>query len=179
MSLELRTPSELFIRQAKEWHRDPVLNYWTGFGRGDAGIRLAHAALDQCLENCPDSIRLFALWDGPDAVGYVVFTDLDTQNKTGDLHITLAPQHQGKGYGPKALRRAVDMGFRDGLFRITFKPLASNRRAIETAVKAGFKVECRTKYAVWNEDGPQDQAQMRVVKPEWRKRTRKRVKAST
>jgi RimJ/RimL family protein N-acetyltransferase len=171
MTLELRTPSRLFVDEAKEWHRDPVLNYWTGFGRGDAGIRLAQAALEQCITDCPSNIRLFAIWNGPEAVGYVVFTDLDTQNKTGDLHITLSPKHQGKGYGVKALELAVDLGMRDGLYRIVFKPLASNRRAIEVAVKAGFKVEARTKYSVWNEDGPQDQAQLRVVNPEWRRRT--------
>lgn len=168
--LELRTPSRIFIDQAKEWHQDEDLNHLTGFGRGETGTALAHAALEQVLADCPGTVRMFACWIEADPIGYVVFTDLDTQNKAGDLHITLAPAHQGNGYGVEALTLAVDLGMRDGLYRITFKPLSSNHRAIEAAMAAGFKLEARTKFSIWTVDGPQDQAQMRVVKPEWRKR---------
>jgi RimJ/RimL family protein N-acetyltransferase len=171
--LELRTPTSIFIDQAKEWHTDEDLNHLTGFGRGETGIALARAALEQCLKDCPPTIRMFAIWIGPEPIGYVVFTDLDTHNKTGDLHITIPEHNQGKGYGVQALEAAVDLGMRDGLYRITFRPLSSNARAIGAGIKAGFKLEARTKFSTWTQDGPQDQAQMRVVKPEWRKRKRK------
>jgi RimJ/RimL family protein N-acetyltransferase len=168
--LELRTPTRIFIDQAKEWHQDPELNLLTGFGRGKAAADMAAAALEAVLEECPDNMRVFAVWSGSEALGYVAFTDIDPLNKTGDLHVTLAPDHWNKGIGPKALMAAVDLGMRDGLYRITFRPLSSNKRAISAGFKAGFKLEARTKFSTWTVDGPQDQAQMRVVKPEWRKK---------
>jgi GNAT superfamily N-acetyltransferase len=91
----------------------------------------------------------------------------------------LSPRHQGRGIGVQVLKMAVDQGMHTGLYRITFRPLASNRRAINTGFKAGFKLEARTKYSAWTADGPQDQAQMRVVKPEWRKRKQTGDKTSS
>jgi RimJ/RimL family protein N-acetyltransferase len=179
MSLELRAPSKISIDAAKEWHTDETTNYWTGFGRGKTGIALAQAAMEQLLERPPASMRMFMVWNESEPVGYVVFTDLDSKNRTGDLHITLSPRHQGKGIGVQVLKMAVDQGMHTGLYRITFRPLASNRRAINTGFKAGFKLEARTKYSAWTADGPQDQAQMRVVKPEWRKRKQTGDKTSS
>lgn len=168
--LELRTPTRLFIDQAKEWHQDPELNMLTGFGRGKSAVAMAAASLEAVLEECPATVRMFAIWQGSSPIGYVAFTDIDPINKTGDLHVTLAPDHWNKGIGPEALKAAVDLGMRDGLYRITFRPLSSNKRAIAAGFKAGFKLEARTKFSTWTVDGPQDQAQMRVVKPEWRKK---------
>ena len=165
----LQLPSPRFIEIAKTWHDNEDLNHWTGFGRGEPGKQLAKAILDDVLTD-PDQLRFYAIYEDMEPVGYLVFTDLDGINKSADLHITLSPTSQGAGYGPTALRKAVDLGFNDGLYRITFKPLVSNKRAIQAAFKAGFKLEARTKFSVWTDDGPQDQAQMRVVKPEWRKR---------
>lgn len=172
MGIELRTPTELFITEAKTWHEDSELNLLTGFGRGASAQSLAQHALDETYENCPEDVRLFAIWDRAIALGYVAFTDLDEYNKTAQLHITIPRQHWGRGVGTEALSAAVDKGMRDGLYRIVFSPLTSNKRAIAAAHNAGFKLEARTKFSAWTVDGPQDQAQMRVVKPEWRKRTR-------
>jgi len=172
--LELRTPSKAFFHEARMWHEDEDLNHWVGFGRGSAGIVLAQKALTALEENLPKDIRMFAAWDGAVPVGHVVFSDLDATNKSGDVHLTVAPSQQGKGYGPQILSKAVDIGMEDGLYRITYRPLVSNKRAIAVGLKAGFKVEARTKFSVWTIDGPQDQAQMRVTKPEWRKRVQAR-----
>ena len=164
-----KKPSKAFIEIAKVWHEDEDLNYNVGFGRGRVGIEAAHQALDLVLPNL-DEMRFFSIWDDLIPVAYISFSDLDSRNKTGAVHVTVSPTQQGKGYGPEALRAAVDLGMRDGLYRITYSPLAQNKPAIKAGFKAGFKLEARTKFSVWTEDGPQDQAQMRVIKPEWRKR---------
>ncbi|KKL05554.1 hypothetical protein LCGC14_2604870 [marine sediment metagenome] len=165
--MELRKPTTAFIEQAKVWHEDDEVNHWTGFGRGEPARQLAAKALDQVLEVQPSPIRFFAIWDDSEPLGYVVFTDLDDHNHTAEIHITLGPEHQGQGYGPQALKKAVTLGFLLGLYRITYKPVLANKRAIQAGYKAGFKLEAKTKFSVWTIDGPQDQAQMRVIKPEW------------
>ena len=170
--MQFKKPSKAFIEIAKAWHEDEQLNHETGFGRGRVGIEAAHQALDLVYLNL-EQARFFSVWDGLTPVGYVAFSDLDRHNKSGDLHITISPTQQGKGYGPEALRSAVDLGMRDGLYRITYCPVTSNKRAIKAGFRAGFKLEARTKFSLWTEDGPQDQAQMRVIKPEWRKRIHK------
>lgn len=171
MAIELRSPSAVFIEQAKEWHTNEELNHWTGFGRGNAGKKLAHMALEAFRnDEAPDSLRMLAAWDGPTPIGYVVFSDIDGKNKTADLHLTIGPENQGNGYGTKVLTKAVSRGFNGGLYRMTFRPLSSNRGAIAVARKVGFELEAYTKYSVWTQNGPQTQAQMRVIKPEWRPR---------
>lgn len=170
--IELRTPSQLFVDEAKKWHDNEQLNFLTGFGRGHTGRKLATDALDKVLEDCPISIQLFAVWQDRNAIGYVAFTDIDPLNHTADLHITMNPDFWDQGLGTRTLRAAVDLGMKDGLYRIVYSPLVGNKRAINAGFKAGFKLEARTRYSVWTSDGPQDQAQMRVVKPEWRKRNR-------
>ncbi len=167
--MQFKKPSKTFIEIAKVWHEDEQLNHDTGFGRGPVGVNLAHQKLDLVLDSL-DIIRFFAVWDGLVPIGYVAFTELDEKNKAGVLHITISPTEQGKGYGSKALQAAVDLGMRDGLYRITYSPVTANKRAVKAGFNAGFKLEARTKFSVWTEDGPQDQAQMRVIKPEWRKR---------
>ena len=166
--LELKAPTREFLEIAKIWHQDKELNVFTGFGKGKAGKLKAEIMLD-LYKTPPRGSRMYAIWEEDVPVGYVAFTDIDPDNKTADLHITLPRIHQGRGIGPEALRLAVSKGFKQGLFRVTFKPLASNKRAIEAASSVGFKLEARTKFSVWTDDGPQHQAQMRLVKPEWQR----------
>lgn len=166
--IELKPPSIKFLEIAKIWHQDEELNALTGFGRGKTGQIKAQALMDM-FRSPPKGARMYAIWEEDTPVGYVAFTDIDPGNKTAELHITLPRMNQGRGIGPMALVAAVNKGFDQGLFRITFTPLASNKRAIEVAAKVGFKLEARTKFSVWTDDGPQHQAQMRVVKPEWTK----------
>lgn len=168
--LELKPPSIEFLEIAKVWHQDRELNVLTGFGKGKAGELRAAAMLD-LYRTPPKGSRMYAVWEDDVPLGYVAFTDIDPDNKTADLHITLPRVNQGRGIGPQALKAAVDKGFKQGLYRITFKPLATNKRAIEAASSVGFKLEARTKFSVWTDDGPQHQAQMRVVKPEWQRKS--------
>ncbi len=168
--MELRTPSGAFLEVAKTWHEDPETNKCCGFGPGQAGVREAQATLEATILNPPAGSSFLSVWEETEPIGYVLFTDLEPVNKRGDLHITLSPARQGQGLGASVLEEAVAMGFREGLYRITFCPMVWNKRAIEAALKAGFKIEARTKASIWTTDGPQDQAQMRVIKPEWERR---------
>lgn len=170
--IELRKPSKAFIEVAKVWHEDPELNYLVGFAKGKAGVKQAHAALDAFVPLPPPNARMYAIWVDEAPAGYTVLSDIDRGHKTADLHITLPRINQGRGLGPIALAETLDLAFDEGLFRITFKPIVGNKRAVEAAASIGFKVEARTKFSVWTESGPKDQVQMRMVKPEWLKRNR-------
>jgi RimJ/RimL family protein N-acetyltransferase len=170
--MELRSPSGAFLEIAKTWHEDVQYNRDCGFSPGGAGQVEAQAALDLLVTDPPPDARLLAIWEGTTPIGHAIFTDIAPKDKSGDLHIAIAPAHQGKGFGKKAIREATEFGFKEGLYRITFKPAVYNKRAIEAALKAGYKIEARTKASIWTIHGPQDQAQMRAIKPEWVRRKR-------
>jgi RimJ/RimL family protein N-acetyltransferase len=165
----LKNPSGAFLEVAKVWHRDEELNKLTGFGSGQPGVLLAERTMGAML-NAPSSVRMYALWEDDTPLGYTVFTDIDEKNRTADLHITLPPIHQGSGLGVEALLQTTGEGFKRGLWRITFKPMVTNQRAVEAAAKAGYKVEARTRGSIWMDSGPKDQTQMRAIKPEWEKK---------
>lgn len=166
--VELRRPTSAFLAVAKGWHEDEETNLLTGFGPGKSGILRAHKSLEKLVENCPPDHRLLAVWEGSNPVGYVVVESIDPDNRKANLHITLGPGWRGEGIGVEALKEAVLLCFKEGLFRLEFKPKVSNKRAIETAIKAGGKLEARTKYSAWGPEGPIDQAQIRFVKPEFK-----------
>lgn len=166
----LRRPSTQFVEIAKIWHQNEELNKLTGFGSGKPGILAAEMAMD-ALVDLPPSMMAFALWDEDEVpVGYTVLTDIDEKNRSASLHVTLPPANQGYGLGMTALKDTLRKAFKAGLWRITFCPLVTNQRAVEVAVKAGFKVEARTRGSVWMDSGPKDQVQMRAIKPEWEKK---------
>lgn len=55
------------------------------------------------------------------------------------LDIMLDPDFHGQGYGPEALRGAIDYFVGRGHTRFTIDPSAENARAIHTYEKTGFK----------------------------------------
>jgi RimJ/RimL family protein N-acetyltransferase len=125
--MELRTPSGAFLEIAKTWHNDTEFNQHCGFSPGEAGKIAAQAALDILVTKTPTDARMLAIWEGTTPIGYAIYTDIAPVDKTGDLHISIAPAHQNKGLGTKAIREATKFGFKEGLYRITFKPAVYNQ----------------------------------------------------
>jgi RimJ/RimL family protein N-acetyltransferase len=164
--IELRPPSSQFVEVAKVWHTDQELNALTGFPKGLAGVYAAQSLISSMLYP-PADIRFYALWQDNVPVGYTVITDIDLPNRLGDMHITIPKEHQLRGIGRESVIVTVNRAFSEDLFRITIRPFSTNYKAINTARKAGFRVEAYTKFSVWTEDGPKNQVQMRAVKPEW------------
>jgi len=84
---------------------------------------------------------LFVVATSPDdrCIGYVQVAAIDWVDRSGDLGICLAPAHQGRGAGTRALTLAVDALRRTwGLRKISLRVRADNVGAIRCYERFGF-----------------------------------------
>lgn len=95
-------------------------------------------------EGQADDDELLAGWvieiDGGVA-GWLGFTEeAERKYPSVGLDIMLAPELHGNGYGPEALRLAIDHFIAKGHHRFTIDPAAANAKAIHAYEAVGFKV---------------------------------------
>lgn len=165
--MELKPADDVLLVYAQHWHEDPHTNQMNGFEKGDPGVFRAKRFLEQAVLNPPSNFRLLGVWEGTTPIGYVGFSNIDEFSRSANLHITMAPTEQGKGYGKEVVSKALDKAFDSGLYRVTFKPLKSNKAACSLAKKVGFTLEAFTKASCWVGNSPKDQAQFRMLRKEW------------
>lgn len=154
------------------WYRDPEVARLTRFQVGPVsdeevrhyfGVRLlASDAFAYAIHLAADE-RL---------IGTTTLSALDADNGSVLFHITVG-EHDcwGRGYGTEAtelmVRHALDTL---GLHRVGLSVFEFNTRAIRAYEKVGFRLEGRTREAVWRDGAFWDEIHMGILESEWHAR---------
>jgi len=103
-------------------------------------------------------------------VGTCQLLNINPVSRSAELQIRIGDAgSRGKGLGLEAVRQLVAFGFRDlNLHRISLQVFASNRRAIKTYEKAGFRHEGRLRDAAFIDGGFVDVCVMAILEDERR-----------
>lgn len=112
------------------------------------------------------------LADGGRLIGSATFSQLDVDNGSVTYHITIGePDCWGRGFGTEATELMLELAFEHlGLHRVALAVFEFNRRAIRSYEKAGFRVEGRSRDAIWRDGRRWDEIAMSVLEEEWRAR---------
>ena len=102
-------------------------------------------------------------------IGSCAFGQLDPDNGSALFHITIGEKDAwGHGYGTETSRLMVEHAFGSlGLHRIALAVFEFNARAIRAYLRAGFRVEGRSREAIWRDGRWWDEIQMSVLSDEW------------
>jgi len=103
------------------------------------------------------------------AVGEVVINNIDHDNHSANIRISLFSEHDfNKGYGTEAMRLMVDYGFKTlNLHRIELGVYAFNPRAIRVYEKIGFIQEGVLRDALYWDGEYIDEVTMSILAHEW------------
>jgi aminoglycoside 6'-N-acetyltransferase len=91
------------------------------------------------LADDPDSTRFTILVDGAVAGMIQYGEEDDPKYRHASVDLFVDPAVRGRGVGPEAIRRVVDMLFARGHHRITIDPAVENLAAIRAYEKVGFR----------------------------------------
>lgn len=102
-------------------------------------------------------------------VGEVVINEIDADNRSANIRIALFnARYFGQGYGSKAMRLAIDYGFKVlKLHRISLGVFAFNPRAIHVYEKLGFKREGVFRDSLFWDGEYHDEHRMSILEHEW------------
>lgn len=107
--------------------------------------------------------------DNPRAVGEVVINDIDHDNHSGNIRISLFSEEDlNKGYGSEAMRLMTGYGFKElSLHRISLGVYNFNPRAIRVYEKIGYKREGVMRDALCWDGEYIDEIMMSILAHEW------------
>jgi RimJ/RimL family protein N-acetyltransferase len=103
-------------------------------------------------------------------IGTCAFSQLDGDNGSVLFHITIGERDcWGFGYGTEATEIMLGHAFGAlGLHRVGLAVFEFNERAIRSYRKCGFRVEGRSREAIWRDGRFWDEIQMSILEHEWR-----------
>jgi aminoglycoside 6'-N-acetyltransferase len=129
----LRT-ERLTLRPLTDEDVESILKIVTG-----PGVREWWGSADS--EDIRNDGTAFAIRVDDETVGWVAFNEeTEPDYKFASLDISLKPDHQAKGLGPRALRMVIDWLVEErGHHRFTIDPAAHNERAIKAYQTVGFE----------------------------------------
>lgn len=112
---------------------------------------------------------VMALPDDSRAVGEVVINEVDPDNHSANIRISLFDETDlGKGYGTEAMRLMVAYGFREmDLHRISLGVYDFNPRAVHVYEKIGFVREGVFRDALYWDGEYVNEIRMSILKHEW------------
>ena len=157
----------------RRWYHDPEVARLTRF-------QIAPVTEDdvrryfQLRLLAPDAFAYAVLVDrGTRLVGTTTFSALDSDNGSVMFHITIGEHDAwGLGYGTEATELMVGHAFeRLGLHRVALSVFEFNPRAIRCYEKVGFRIEGRSREAVWRDGAFWDEVHMGILAGEWRSRS--------
>ncbi len=100
--------------------------------------------------------------------GRAALFGVDDLARTGEVGLTLLPEHRGRGLGQDVLRVLLRFAFRSrNLRRVHLQCLASNERALGAYRAVGFLEEGRLREHAWAEGAYVDVVLMAVLRAEW------------
>ena len=98
----------------------------------------------------------------------ILYLDIDWRHRSGNVSLTVDPDHQKKGYGSDAIKTAVSASFDVlGLERLSATIFAFNVASLRTFSKAGFTEEGRKRKSYLWRGELQDQVLMSVLCAEY------------
>lgn len=121
------------------WRNDPEIWKWCR-----QYTLIGPRQQEKWLESIEDdpSIKMFGIYYYPgNFIGTCGFTSIDKHNQNAEFSLFLAPKHQGKGYGEKALCTLFEHGFRDHNFHRIWGETFDGNPASEMFEKCGLKFE--------------------------------------
>lgn len=114
--------------------------------------------------------RLIVELDG-DAIGTLIFSDIDSVNQTAVINIKILPTNQGKGIGTEALKLGCEYAFYDlNLYCLIAHILQYNVASQRAFSKAGFKREGILRGRVVKQGERQDLLSYSLLRTEFRLR---------
>ncbi|GAA2728905.1 GNAT family N-acetyltransferase [Cellulomonas aerilata] len=104
-----------------------------------------------------------------DYLGEIVLNDIDEQNGSASLRLSMRPAMRGRGYGTEAIGLVLGLAFDGlGLHRVGLDVLAINPRAQALYEGVGFRVEGRMRDAYRDGDRWSDAVVMGILEDEFR-----------
>lgn len=134
----LRLAGEADLSRLLEVLRDPeVARYWSQ--ADDEFDRKELLAGDD--QDGAERITPFVISVNQETVGWIAgWEKLSRDYRHAGVDLFVSARHQGKGYGPEAIRLVCRFLFEErGHHRITIDPAADNRQAIAAYRKVGFQ----------------------------------------
>lgn len=116
--------------------------------------------------------RIFAIVDENDEhIGNLGLHNIDKENRRASLGIVIGNKEMwGKGYGSAALLMALKYAFRElGLHKVSLRVFQTNKRAIKSYVRCGFKKEGVEREQVFKDGKFHDLFVMSILDREYRK----------
>jgi RimJ/RimL family protein N-acetyltransferase len=90
-------------------------------------------------------------------------------NRCAELGVELKRDAQGQGYGPEAMRWALDWAFETAnLHRVQLEAYEWNERALASYKRVGFREEGRLRQAIWRSGRWWDELILGILEDEWR-----------
>lgn len=110
----------------------------------------------------------FAVEVAGQLAGRAALFTVDPLARTGEVGLSLLPEHRGRGHGRDVLRVLLRLGFRTrNLRRIHLQTLASNAPALAAYRAVGFVEEGRLREHAWVEGAYDDVVLMAVLRADW------------
>ncbi|GAB3267437.1 GNAT family N-acetyltransferase [Chitinimonas naiadis] len=101
---------------------------------------------------------------------------LSKDGRQGELGITLATGHQGRGYAREAFSALFDWLFeRHGLHRLYASCDPANRPSARLLTRLGMRQEGHSRQSLWFKGGWADDLQFAILAEEWRQQPRFRT----
>ncbi len=103
-------------------------------------------------------------------IGNVSLQDIDTINRSAEFAILIGDkEYWGKGVGTEVMNLIVTHGFHElNLNRIMLGTFEDNTGMQNLATKNGFKIEGRSRQAVWKEGRWKDVLHFGLLRDEWK-----------
>lgn len=122
----------------------------------------------RCAQPGKDGSAEFAVEVDEVLVGRAAVFGVDQLARTGEVGLSLLPEHRGRGHGRDVLRVLLGYGFRSrNLRRVQLQTLASNEPALRAYRAVGFVEEGRLREHAWVEGAYDDVVLMAVLRSEW------------
>jgi len=154
------------------WYRDAEVARLTRFQVGPVSDDEVRHFFQARLLAADAFAYAIHLADNDRLIGTTTLSALDPENGSVLFHITVG-EHDcwGHGYGTEATELMVGHALDTlGLHRVGLSVFEFNTRAIRSYEKVGFRVEGRTREAVWRDGSFWDEIHMGLLASEWHQR---------
>jgi len=168
----LRRHEPADLEAVRRWYHDPEVARLTRFQIAPVTDEEVRRYFQVRLLS-PDSFAYAILIDGGQRlVGTTTFSALDADNGSVMFHITIGEHDAwGLGYGTETTELMLAHAFEKlSLNRVGLSVFAFNTRAIRCYEKVGFRIEGRSREAVWRDGSFWDEVHMGILASEWRSR---------